>query len=116
GNWYVRQEPGIANWVPGSILNWSFALYVDADQSTQAWLAQLQPGAAATLRIADGRALPFTITDRREINRSQTEFLDPHRPGLTMTIKSQPGDSRLLLRGEEVSSAYVKPTPRAAKP
>ena len=44
GNWYVRQEPGIANWVPGSILNWSFALYVDSDPAALAWAQQLQPG------------------------------------------------------------------------
>lgn len=110
GNWYVRQEPGIANWVPGSIVNWSFALFVGPDQSTQAWLAQLHPGSTATLRIADGRAVPFSITERREINRSQIEFLDPHRPGLTVVIKAAQGDSRLLLRGVSLADATPEPT------
>lgn len=101
GNWYVRQEPGIANWVPGSILNWSFALYVDSDPTALAWAEQLQSGTTATLRVADGRALLFKITERKEISRSQTEFLDPHRPGLTVAIKYKQGDSRLLIRAME---------------
>lgn len=113
GNWYVRQDPGIANWVPGSIVNWSFALYIPADQISQTWLAQLQPGSGAILRIADGRAVPFNITERQEINRSQTEYLDPHTPGLTVVIKAAQGDSRLLLRGVEVFGTAAATT---AKP
>lgn len=103
GNWYVRQEPGIANWLPGSVVNWSFALYVDADPQASGWLAGLQSGTTATLRVVDGRALPFRITERLQINRSQTEFLDPHMPGLTVAVKVQAGDSRLLLRGTEMA-------------
>lgn len=107
GNWLVRQEPGIANWVPGSTINWSFALYVNigsgSDTDSSEWLARLQTNTGAVLRISDGRARRFRIQDRREINRAQTEFLDPHRPGLTVVIKYKPGDTRLLLRGTELS-------------
>lgn len=109
GNWAVRQEPGVANWVPGSIVNWSFALFVDGDPGAQAWLERLQAGKPVTLRIADGRALLFSITERREISRSQTEFLDPHRPGLTVAIKYQPGDSRLLIRAIQQPAGAAKP-------
>jgi hypothetical protein len=111
GNWYVRQEPGIANWVPGSIINWSFALYVDSDPSAKAWLERLRPGSVATLRTADGRATRFDISEKREINRSQIEFLDPHRPGLTVVIKSQPGDSRLLVQGTELPETRGEEAP-----
>jgi hypothetical protein len=119
GNWNVRQEPGIANWVPGSILNWSFALYLEAEPNAQTWLSRLQPGAAAILRVADGRAVPFNITEAREINRSQIEFLDPRRPGLTVAIKLKAGDSRLLLRGVEASAVPEVPgkvTPTTSTP
>ena len=109
GNWYVRQEPGVANWVPGSIVNWSFALFVDRDPVAEAWLEQLEEGKPVTLRVADGRALLFSITDREEINRSQTEFLDPRRPGLTIAIKYQPGDSRVLLRAKELPADAAEP-------
>lgn len=116
GNWYVRQEPGVANWVPGSILNWSFALYLDSDPTAQDWLTHLQPGVKAMLRVADGRVVPFSISDVREINRSQTEFLDPHRPGLTVAIKTKAGDSRLLLRGIEVTAPLDPATPISPEP
>lgn len=109
GNWSVRQEPGIANWVPGSIVNWSFALFVASDPGARAWLEGLQAGKPVTLRVADGRALLFTITERKEISRQQTEFLDPHRPGLTVAIKYQPGDSRVLIRAAEQSADALKP-------
>lgn len=109
GNWYVRAEPGVANWVPGSILNWSFALYVDSDPNAQTWLGELQPEKGVTLRVADGRALFFKIVEREEISRSQTEFLDPHRPGLTAAIKYKAGDSRLLIKAVEVTAGALTP-------
>jgi hypothetical protein len=116
GNWNVRQEPGIANWVPGSILNWSFALYLEGEPSAQPWISRLKPGATAILRVADGRAVPFNITEAREINRSQIEFLDPHRPGLTVAIKLKAGDSRLLLRGVEALQGSSSADPTTSTP
>ncbi len=118
GNWLVHQEPGIANWVPGSIINWSFALYVDpgSDPDAPTWLANLQHGMMAVLRVSDGRARRFAIDDRREVNRAQTEFFDPHRPGLTVVIKDKPGDTRLLLRGTELSASDKDTNPMGATP
>jgi hypothetical protein len=113
GNWAVHQEAGLANWIPGSIVNWSFALYLDADPQAQAWLAQLQPGVSAIVRVADGRALSFKIASAHDISRSQIEFLDPHRPGLTVVLKQHEGDERLLLQGVEefVPPADITPQP-----
>ncbi len=118
GNWLVRQEAGIANWVPGSIINWSFAIYVDpgSDPDAPDWLARMQQGTTAVLRVSDGRARRFNINDKREINRAQTEFLDPHRPGLTVVIKEKPGDTRLLLRGTELSASATDTNPMGATP
>lgn len=111
GNWNVHQDAGIANWVPGSIVNWSFAIYMGADESSQTWVEQLQPGAQATVRVADGQALPFRVTVAKEISRSQTEYLDPHRPGLTIIVKHGDGDKRLLLQGTEQYDTPSDATP-----
>ena len=45
GNWLVRPDPSVANWLPGATANWAFALFVDGgDRADAAWLARLQPG------------------------------------------------------------------------
>jgi hypothetical protein len=103
GNWMVSADPGLANWVPGATINWAFALYVDSDSAASAWVAGLTPPLTATVRVADGRAQVFRLTERQLIRRTQTEVLDPHWAGLTIVIRSEPGDTRLLLRGAEVA-------------
>jgi hypothetical protein len=103
GNWMVSADPGLANWVPGATINWAFALYVDSDSTAPTWVAGLTPPLTATVRVADGRAQVFQLTERQLIRRTQTEVLDPHRAGLTIVIRSEPGDTRLLLRGAEVA-------------
>jgi hypothetical protein len=103
GNWAVRPDPGLANWVPGATVNWSFALYLDGDPTAPAWVARLTPPITATVRTADGRARLFRLTERQSIRRTQTEVFDPHRAGLTLVLKTREGDGRLLLRGTETA-------------
>jgi hypothetical protein len=105
GNWLVRPSPAVANWLPGATTNWAFALFLDPDdRDADAWLARLQPGLPVTLRsTADSRPHVFAIRQRALIQRTQTEFLDPHRAGLTIAIRPPrgDGDTRLLLQGVE---------------
>lgn len=113
-NWQIQKEASVANWLPGSISNWSFMLDLDSDTGAHTWLAQLQPGIAATIRIK-GQARPFKIDSRQMIQRTQTEYLNPHQAGLTVFIKAgsdTPGDNRLKLHGQEVAEvAGGSPTP-----
>jgi len=128
--WQVSMDPGLANWVPGAILNWSFALYLDRDPAatTPAWLAGLQVGSPATVRVVAQdrtiRTLAFTLTERRRIARTQTEIFNPDVPGLTIAIKDGAGDSWLLLRGSEIAAGAAPvdlpvtrvPTPGTSAP
>jgi hypothetical protein len=102
-NWAVNGDPGLANWVPGATINWSFALYLDTDPSAAAWLPHLNTPITATVRVSDGRAQRFQLTEKATIQRTQTEVLDPHWAGLTVVIRAAPGDERLLLRGAEIA-------------
>jgi hypothetical protein len=107
GNWLVRRDPTVANWLPGATANWAFALFVDGgDPADAAWLGRLQPGTPVTLRVSsDSRPHRFRLQQRQAIARTQTEFLDPHRPGLTIALKTSGEDTRLLLQGtEEIAS------------
>jgi hypothetical protein len=115
GNWLVRPDPSVANWLPGATANWAFALFVDGgDPSDAAWLARLQPGIRVTLRVSsDSRPHLFRLQRRQEIARTQTEFLDPHRPGLTIALKTSAGagDTRLLLQGTEEIAPQADASP-----
>jgi hypothetical protein len=112
GNWAVNGDPGLANWVPGATINWAFALYVDGDATARSWVSGLTPPVTATVRVSDGRAQVFRLTERQLIRRTQTEVLDPHWAGMTVVIRASPGDTRLLLRGAEVApSPGALPTP-----
>jgi hypothetical protein len=102
-NWAVNGDPGLANWIPGATINWSFALYLDGDPTAAAWVPQLMPPITATVRVSDGRAQQFRLTERQTIQRTQTEVLDPHWAGLTVVIRAKLGDERLLLRGAEIA-------------
>lgn len=112
GNWAVSGDPGLANWVPGATINWAFALYVGGDPTAPGWVAGLTPPLTATVRVSDGRAQVFRLTERQLIRRTQVEVLDPHWAGLTVVIRAAPGDTRLLLRGAEVApDPAARPTP-----
>jgi hypothetical protein len=117
GNWLVRPDPSVANWLPGATANWAFALFVDGgDLSDAAWLARLLPGIRVTLRVSsDSRPHLFRLQRRQEIARTQTEFLDPHRPGLTIALKTSAGegDNRLLLQGTEEIAPQANAAPAA---
>ena len=78
------------------------------------WLARLQPGTPVTLRVSsDSRPHLFHLERRQEIARTQTEFLDPHRPGLTIALKTSAGagDTRLLLQGTEEIVPQIDASP-----
>jgi hypothetical protein len=115
GNWLVRPDPSVANWLPGATANWAFALFVDGGAPADAaWLTRLQPGTRVTLRVSsDSRPHLFRLQRRQEIARTQTEFLDPHRPGLTIALKTSAGagDTRLLLQGTEEIPAQANASP-----
>lgn len=121
-NWEVNQGPTVANWLPGSILNLTFVLVLDSDPDAATWTAQIQPGSMAIVRMA-GRARSFRLDTRRTIERTQTEYLNPHVAGLTVFVRAgalTPGDKRLLLHGQEVADgpgAGLSPalTPTASK-
>lgn len=106
--WQVSTDPGLANWVPGAILNWSFAIYADHDATpaTAAWVNSLQPGTPVTVRVVlldhTIRTVQFQITERRRIRRTQTEIFNPDTPGVTVAVKDGPGDSWVMVRGVEV--------------
>lgn len=104
-NWQVNQGATVANWLPGSILNLTFELVLDSDPDAAGWTAQIQPGTPAIVRMA-GRARSFRLDTRRTIERTQTEYLDPHAAGLTIFVRAgdlTPGNQRLLLHGQEVA-------------
>jgi hypothetical protein len=108
-NWAVNGDPGLANWIPGATINWSFALYLDGDPTAAAWVPHLTPPITATVRVSDGRAQRFRLTERQTIQRTQTEVLDPHWAGLTVIIRAKMGDERLLLRGAEIAPTVDLP-------
>ncbi len=114
-NWAVNGDPGLANWIPGATINWSFALYLDSDPTAASWLPQLTPPITATVRMSDGRAQRFRLSDRQTIGRTQTEVLDPHWAGLTVVIRAALGDERLLLRGAEIAPVVDTPANPPAK-
>ncbi|MDQ2808025.1 MAG: hypothetical protein M3Z04_14110, partial [Chloroflexota bacterium] len=120
--WHTSFDPGLANWVPGAILNWSFAIYADQDAATTtpAWLGSLQPGSPATVRVVQAdhtiRSVAFTLTARRRIRRTQTEIFNPEVPGLTVAVKDGAGDSWLLLRGSEIAAGDPPALPATAGP
>ena len=111
----MRPDPSVANWLPGATANWAFALFIGGSAPADAaWLARLQPGTQVTLRVSsDSRQHLFRIQRRQEIARTQTEFLDPHRPGLTIALKTSAGarDTRLLLQGTEEIPAPADASP-----
>jgi len=123
--WQVVFNPGLANWVQGATLNWSFAIYLDADPdpSTGPWLAGLLPGeAVAEISVVEPDQHPhwvrYGIMERKEIDRTQTDVFDPARAGVTIALKADPNtDKWIELHGVEVVPAAGTPvvTPAAGK-
>ncbi len=115
GNWAVSLDPGLANWVPGATVHWSFALYLDNDPTARAWGAGLTLPLTATVRVSDGRARLFHLTERQIIRRTQIEVFDPHWAGLTVVLKTQSGDDRTLLQGPEVATSDTSSTQKGGE-
>ena len=115
-NWVIKPDPAVVNWLPGASTNWTFLIVTDpTDTATTRWVAGLGAGRPAVLRVsADSGVHQFRLTDRRLITRTQTEFGDPHRPGLTVLLKAATAtdDQRILLQGVEVVRASGTPAPK----
>jgi len=111
-NWMVRQDPSVANWIPGARINWSFGVWPGSDAAATAWLNSLKPGTTAQLRVkwVDGTVvtLNFTLTTRETIDRSQTEVFNPTKPGLSVVVST--GQAQTLLRGLDLSLGKPRPT------
>jgi len=112
-NWVIKTDPAVVNWLPGASTNWTFLIVTDpTDAATTRWVAGLGAGRPAVLRVsADSGVHQFQLTSRRRITRTQTEFGDPHRPGLTVLLKAAAAtdDARILLQGVEVVRAAGTP-------
>jgi len=106
GNWRVAQEAGVVNWLPGSIINWCFGLWSDpAGGNRQALTALPATGSDLTLRMSSGVARHFLIQPRPPISHLQSAIFAQQQPGITILLLGTPGDTRLLVQGQEVPAA-----------
>ena len=116
-NWLVASDPNYANWLAGSIVNWTFALMLQEDTGADrpAFLARLrEPGLSIMLRVRSDEGVVTTHTFRtdgvRGIKRTDTDVFDIRVPGLTVIVRSDDSDQRLYLHGTEI----LTPAPTAS--
>ena len=106
GNWRVAQEAGVVNWLPGSLINWCFGLWSDpAGGNRQALTTIPAGGTDLTLRMSSGVARHFLIQPRAPISHLQSAIFAQQQPGITILLLGTPGDTRLLVQGQEVPAA-----------
>lgn len=105
GNWSVKQDATVANWLPGAVINWSFGIFLQKDTNASNWVKNLKVGDVVVMRLADGTARRFQISGLTTIARTQTEIFDPHQPGLNVVIKYDSSDDRLRIIGTELSES-----------
>jgi hypothetical protein len=108
-NWLVLSDPNYANWLAGSIVNWTFALMLqtDAGADRSAFLAHLREAdLPIILRVRSDEGVVTTHTFRadgvRTIKRTATDVFDIRVPGLTLIIRTDDTDQRLYLHGTEI--------------
>jgi hypothetical protein len=116
-NWLVSADPNYASWLPGSIVNWTFALLLqdDAGPDTPGFLARLgRPGETAVLRVRSDEGIvtshTFRLDAARPIKRTDTDVFDIRVPGLTLIVRTDDSDRRLYLRGTEVLAPALTPS------
>ena len=73
GAWRVAQAANTANWLPGSVVNWSFGLWDDAARSNAAVFARLGPDSTATLWLSSG-AVRTVPARRRGVGPAAADY------------------------------------------
>jgi hypothetical protein len=106
GAWRVAQAANTANWLPGSVVNWSFGLWDDAARSNAAVFARLGPDSTATLWLSSGAVRTFRLGAVESVPRPQITVLGQRAPGLTIALLGgDPGARRAVVRGIETDGA-----------
>jgi hypothetical protein len=108
GAWpYQRGNPNKAVWVFGTLVNYVFGLEANSDNTDL--LQGLTESDSIKLITLGGKTLSFRYSGRQWVTVDKTDVFRQLRPGLTLVLLGEQGDSRLV-----VSASYVaesEPTP-----
>ena len=116
GTWKVLQQANSANWLAGSVVNWSFGLWNDADGANAAVFNSLRAETTATLYLSSGATRVFKLGTPWRVARPAITIFSQQAPGLTIAlIGGDTNGDRVIVRGIEADGAAAQ-TPTQTEP
>ena len=96
-DWVFCKDPGVANWVSGTVVNYVLGLpYSDASAALFA-----AARAADTIRLvrADGGVYTFVVDKVQRVARTDTRLLAQDHPAITLLLLGDPANDRAVVQG-----------------
>jgi hypothetical protein len=96
-DWVFSKDPGVANWVSGTVVNYVLGLsYSDA---SAALFAAAHPADTIRLVRADGGVYNFVVDKVQRVARTDTRLLAQDHPAITLLLLGDPANDRAVVQG-----------------
>ena len=96
-DWIFNKDPGVANWVSGTVVN--YVMGVSYSAANAALFAAARPGDSIRLTRADGSVYNFTVDSVHRVAPRDTALLAQDHPALTLLLLADPAADRAVVQG-----------------
>jgi hypothetical protein len=96
-DWVFSKDPGVANWVSGTVVN--YVLGVSYSEAGAALFAAARPADTIRLVRADGGVYTFVVDKVQRVARTDTRLLAQDHPAITLLLLGDPAKDRAVVQG-----------------
>jgi hypothetical protein len=96
-DWVFSKDPGVANWVSGTVVN--YVLGLSYSEAGAALFAAAHPADTIRLVRADGGVYTFVVDKVQRVARTDTRLLAQDHPAITILLLGDPANDRAVVQG-----------------